>query len=141
MRITNWDKGYLKYFKKISNWSALPSKELFNEACRNYPKFKKTNGFYTKIKYLSCFCGIDRLIFVAVAILTLEQILSNSSSSDITVCRSKLSTLSNSEEGGRWDLNPRMVVPQTTALTTWLRPPCILLRYYNTIACYFWLII
>lgn len=27
------------------------------------------------------------------------------------------------EEGERWDSNPRMVVPQTTALTPWLRSP------------------
>ncbi len=26
-------------------------------------------------------------------------------------------------KGERWELNPRMVVPQTTALTTWLRSP------------------
>ncbi len=26
-------------------------------------------------------------------------------------------------KGGRWDSNPRMEVPQTSALTTWLRPP------------------
>ncbi len=30
---------------------------------------------------------------------------------------------SNFIEGERWDSNPRMVVPQTTALTTWLRSP------------------
>ena len=26
-------------------------------------------------------------------------------------------------QGERWDLNPRMAVPQTAALTTWLRSP------------------
>ncbi len=27
------------------------------------------------------------------------------------------------KKGERWDLNPRMAVPQTAALTTWLRSP------------------
>ncbi len=26
-------------------------------------------------------------------------------------------------KGGRWDSNPRMEEPQSSALTTWLRPP------------------
>lgn len=27
------------------------------------------------------------------------------------------------DQGGRWDLNPRMPEPQSGALTSWLRPP------------------
>ena len=54
----NWDKGYLRYFKKISNWSVFPSKEVFDEACRSYPKSKKRNECCTRIKYLAHFCGL-----------------------------------------------------------------------------------
>lgn len=53
----NWDKGYLRYFKKIPNWDALPSKEVFDSVCRNYPKSKKRNECCTRIKYLAQFCG------------------------------------------------------------------------------------
>ncbi len=54
----NWDKGYLRYFKKISDWSQYPSKEIFDEVCRNYPKSKKRNECCTRIKYLAHFCGL-----------------------------------------------------------------------------------
>ncbi len=54
----NWDKGYLRYFKKISDWSRLPSPELFDEVCRSYPKSKKRNECCTRIKYLAHFCGL-----------------------------------------------------------------------------------
>ncbi len=37
-------------------------------------------------------------------------------------------------QGERWDSNPRMVVPQTTALTTWLRSPFNNLNYSNNLA-------
>ncbi len=33
--------------------------------------------------------------------------------------------LYNIKKGERWDSNPRMVEPQTTALTTWPRSPYI----------------
>ena len=54
----NWDKGYLRYFKKIPDWQSYPSKELFDEVCRNYPKSKKRNECCTRIKYFAHFCGL-----------------------------------------------------------------------------------
>ena len=55
----NWDKGYLRYFKKISDWEAYPSKKLFDEACRNHPKSVKRNECCTRIKFLAHFCGLE----------------------------------------------------------------------------------
>lgn len=80
--------------------------------------------------------------YKAIAILTSERISSEKLVYEATPVREgKSFPLRANEEGGRWDLNPRMVVPQTTALTTWLRPPYILLRHYNTIKMHFNLIV
>ena len=54
----NWDKGYLRYFKKIPDWSTYPTKEVFDEACRSHPKSKKRNECCTRIKYFAHFCGL-----------------------------------------------------------------------------------
>ena len=54
----NWDKGYLRYFKKIKDWTKAPSKEIFNDVCRNHPKSVKRNECCTRIKYLAQFCGL-----------------------------------------------------------------------------------
>ncbi len=54
----NWQKGYLRYFKYISDWSKVPSKEIFDEACMSYPKSRKRNECCTRIKYLAQFCGL-----------------------------------------------------------------------------------
>lgn len=53
----NW-KDYLKYFKHIPDWSKLPSKEIFDTACSNYPKSRKRNEFCSKIKAFAHFCKI-----------------------------------------------------------------------------------
>ncbi|MBW4536839.1 MAG: hypothetical protein KME09_23180 [Pleurocapsa minor HA4230-MV1] len=54
----NWNKAYLLYFNRISDWSKSPSKEIFNDVCRNYPKSSKRNECCTRIKYLAQFCGL-----------------------------------------------------------------------------------
>jgi hypothetical protein len=54
----NWDKGYLRYFKRINDWSKFPTKEVFDDVCRNYPKSVKRNECCTRIKYLAQFCGL-----------------------------------------------------------------------------------
>ena len=56
----NWEKGYLRYFKKISDWSKKPSKEIFDEACRSHPKSVKRNECCTRIKFLAHFCGLTK---------------------------------------------------------------------------------
>lgn len=54
----NWEKGYLRYFKKITDWSKTPSKEIFDEACRLHPKSVKRNECCTRIKSFAHFCGL-----------------------------------------------------------------------------------
>ena len=54
----NWRTGYNRYFKYIPKWDVYPSKEVFDEACRTYPKSKKRNECCTRIKYLAQFCGL-----------------------------------------------------------------------------------
>ena len=54
----NWKKAYLLYFKRISDWSVYPSKEIFDETCRNYPKSSKRNECCTRIKFFARFCGL-----------------------------------------------------------------------------------
>lgn len=56
----NWDNGYLRYLKKIPDWSRLPSKEIFDDACRSYPKSSKRNECCTRIKYFAHFCGLTK---------------------------------------------------------------------------------
>ena len=55
----NWKNGYLLYLKKIDDWSKYPSEELFNQACRNYPKSKKRNECCSRIKDFAHFCGLS----------------------------------------------------------------------------------
>jgi hypothetical protein len=54
----NWNKGYIRYFKYIKNWQSAPTKQVFDDACRSYPKSVKRNECCTRIKYLAQFCGL-----------------------------------------------------------------------------------
>jgi hypothetical protein len=53
----NWKKAYLLYFNRIKDWSQPPTKEIFDDVCRNYHKSSKRNECCTRIKYLAQFCG------------------------------------------------------------------------------------
>ena len=55
----NWKNGYLLYLKKITNWSQYPDKQLFDQACRDYPKSKKRNECCSRIKHFAHFCGLS----------------------------------------------------------------------------------
>jgi hypothetical protein len=54
----NWELGILRYLKKISNWSSPPSKGIFDEVCKNYPRSKKRNECCSVIKSFAHFCGL-----------------------------------------------------------------------------------
>ena len=54
----NWKKAYLLYFNRIEDWTKFPTKETFDDVCRNYPKSGKRNECCTRIKYFAQFCGL-----------------------------------------------------------------------------------
>ncbi len=54
----NWKKSYLLYLNRIPDWSKYPSKDIFDEVCKNYPKSIKRNECCTRIKYFAHFCGL-----------------------------------------------------------------------------------
>ncbi|MDJ0690174.1 MAG: hypothetical protein QNJ41_16885 [Xenococcaceae cyanobacterium MO_188.B32] len=54
----NWDKSYHRYLKRIPDNSKIPSKEIFDQVCANYPKSKKRNECCSRIKSFAHFCGL-----------------------------------------------------------------------------------
>ncbi|MGL6340614.1 MAG: hypothetical protein ACRC80_15930, partial [Waterburya sp.] len=55
----NWKKAYLQYLKRMSDWSKKPSKDIFDDVCKNYPKSSKRNECCTRIKNFAHFCGLS----------------------------------------------------------------------------------
>ena len=55
----NWDKSYLRYLKRIKDKNQLPSKEIFDQVCANYPKSKKRNECCSRIKHFAHFCELS----------------------------------------------------------------------------------
>ncbi|AFZ36674.1 hypothetical protein Sta7437_3166 [Stanieria cyanosphaera PCC 7437] len=55
----NWDKGIVRYLKFIPDWSVIPSKEVFDEACKSYPPSVKRNDCCSVIRTFALFCGLS----------------------------------------------------------------------------------
>lgn len=54
----NWKNGYRVYLHYIKNTQAIPSRGVFDEAIKTYPKSSKRNECCTAIKRFAVFCGL-----------------------------------------------------------------------------------